>query len=289
MAAGAETLKRTPLYDRHVAAGARLVPFAGWEMPVQYAGIREEHVAVRRGAGVFDVSHMGEVETTGPDAEALPPARALQRRLQDGRRRGAVLRAVPRERRRARRPLHLPAADDRFLTVTNAVQPRERPRVDAPPGARVRRPAPRPPARLRDARRAGPGRARDRRRAGRRRAPEALPHRRPDRRRRARRAGLRHRLHGRGRRRAADRARARGPGLGRGGRGRRGPGRARRARHAAPRGLLPPLRQRPDGGARADRGRASAGAARRTPASSAPRPCARSARPARRRRSCRSR
>src|SRR5689334_24035636 len=71
MAAGAQTLKRTPLYDRHVAAGARLVPFAGWEMPVQYAGIRDEHVAVRRSAGVFDVSHMGEVETTGPDAAAF--------------------------------------------------------------------------------------------------------------------------------------------------------------------------------------------------------------------------
>jgi aminomethyltransferase len=72
MAAGAaETLKRTPLYDRHVAAGARLVPFAGWEMPVQYTGIREEHVAVRREAGVFDVSHMGEIETSGPDAEAF--------------------------------------------------------------------------------------------------------------------------------------------------------------------------------------------------------------------------
>jgi aminomethyltransferase len=71
MAAGADTLKRTPLYDRHVAAGAKLVPFAGWEMPVQYAGIREEHVAVRRHAGIFDVSHMGEVETSGPDAEAF--------------------------------------------------------------------------------------------------------------------------------------------------------------------------------------------------------------------------
>jgi aminomethyltransferase len=71
MAAGAETLKRTPLYDRHVAAGARLVPFAGWEMPVQYTGIREEHVAVRRTVGVFDVSHMGEVETAGPGAEAF--------------------------------------------------------------------------------------------------------------------------------------------------------------------------------------------------------------------------
>jgi aminomethyltransferase len=71
MAAGAETLKRTPLYERHVAAGARLVPFAGWEMPVQYTGISEEHLAVRAGVGVFDVSHMGEIETAGPDAEAF--------------------------------------------------------------------------------------------------------------------------------------------------------------------------------------------------------------------------
>src|SRR5215210_4452485 len=71
MAAGTETLKRTPLHDRHVAAGARLVGFAGWEMPVQYAGIREEHVAVRTAAGVFDVSHMGEVVSDGPDAEAF--------------------------------------------------------------------------------------------------------------------------------------------------------------------------------------------------------------------------
>jgi aminomethyltransferase len=71
MAAGTETLKRTPLHDRHAAAGARLVPFAGWEMPVQYAGIREEHLAVRRGVGVFDVSHMGEIETSGPGAEAF--------------------------------------------------------------------------------------------------------------------------------------------------------------------------------------------------------------------------
>ena len=71
MASGTETLKRTPLHDRHVAAGAKLVPFAGWEMPVQYAGIREEHVAVRTKVGVFDVSHMGEIETSGPDAEAF--------------------------------------------------------------------------------------------------------------------------------------------------------------------------------------------------------------------------
>jgi aminomethyltransferase len=71
MAPGTETLKRTPLHDRHAAAGARLVPFAGWEMPVQYEGIRAEHVAVRTRVGVFDVSHMGEIETRGPDAEAF--------------------------------------------------------------------------------------------------------------------------------------------------------------------------------------------------------------------------
>jgi aminomethyltransferase len=71
MAARTETLKRTPLHDRHVAAGARLVPFAGWEMPVQYAGIRAEHMAVREHCGIFDVSHMGEIETAGPGAEAL--------------------------------------------------------------------------------------------------------------------------------------------------------------------------------------------------------------------------
>src|SRR5436309_967123 len=65
------TLQRTPLHGRHAAAGAKLVPFAGWEMPVHYTGVREEHVAVRTGAGVFDVSHMGEIETRGPGAEAF--------------------------------------------------------------------------------------------------------------------------------------------------------------------------------------------------------------------------
>lgn len=61
-------LKRTSLYSVHVASGARLVEFAGWEMPVQYAGIVEEHRAVRAAAGLFDVSHMGEVEVQGPGA-----------------------------------------------------------------------------------------------------------------------------------------------------------------------------------------------------------------------------
>ena len=64
-------MRRTPLYERHAAAGAKLVPFAGWEMPVQYAGIREEHLAVRHEVGVFDVSHMGQVETRGPQALAF--------------------------------------------------------------------------------------------------------------------------------------------------------------------------------------------------------------------------
>ncbi len=64
-------LRRTPLYDAHAAAGAKLVDFAGWEMPVQYEGLRQEHVAVRTGCGVFDVSHMGEVQTEGPEAVDL--------------------------------------------------------------------------------------------------------------------------------------------------------------------------------------------------------------------------
>jgi aminomethyltransferase len=66
-----QTLLRTPLYDRHVAAGARLVPFAGYEMAVQYAGVIPEHQAVRTDAGVFDVSHMGEFEVEGPRATEL--------------------------------------------------------------------------------------------------------------------------------------------------------------------------------------------------------------------------
>jgi aminomethyltransferase len=66
-----ETLRRTPLFARHVDASAKIVPFAGWEMPVQYAGIREEHIAVRTSCGVFDVSHMGQIETSGPGAAAL--------------------------------------------------------------------------------------------------------------------------------------------------------------------------------------------------------------------------
>jgi aminomethyltransferase len=64
-------LKRTPLHDLHVKAGAKMVPFGGWDMPVQYAGIIEEHRAVRRAVGLFDISHMGELEIAGPDALAI--------------------------------------------------------------------------------------------------------------------------------------------------------------------------------------------------------------------------
>jgi aminomethyltransferase len=120
LAVASETLRRTPLYDRHAAAGARLVPFAGWEMPVQYEGIRQEHVAVRTGAGIFDVSHMGEVETRGPGAQAF-----LQRVLSNdiaaiplG---GAQYSVLCRDDGGVLDDLFTyRLEDDRYLTVTNA-------------------------------------------------------------------------------------------------------------------------------------------------------------------------
>jgi len=60
--------KRTALYDVHKRLGARLIPFGGWEMPVEYSGIGKEHTAVRTAAGLFDVSHMREFEVRGPQA-----------------------------------------------------------------------------------------------------------------------------------------------------------------------------------------------------------------------------
>ncbi len=65
------TLRRTALHAEHVRHGARLVPFAGWEMPIQYSGVMAEHAAVRTSAGLFDVSHMGELEVSGAEAEAF--------------------------------------------------------------------------------------------------------------------------------------------------------------------------------------------------------------------------
>src|SRR6185369_2442846 len=63
-------LKKTPLHARHRASGARMVPFGGWDMPVEYSGIVSEHLAVREKAGLFDVSHMGQIEIAGKDALA---------------------------------------------------------------------------------------------------------------------------------------------------------------------------------------------------------------------------
>jgi aminomethyltransferase len=120
LAQATDTLRRTPLHDRHVAAGAKLVPFAGWEMPVQYEGVRPEHVAVRTRAGLFDVSHMGQVETRGPEAE-----RFLQRmlsndvsKLEPGRAQYAV---ICREDSGVLDDLFTyRLGEDRYLTVTNA-------------------------------------------------------------------------------------------------------------------------------------------------------------------------
>ena len=86
-------------------------------------------MAVRTGAGVFDVSHMGEIETRGPQAHRAPPAPALQRRLADPRGRRPVQRALPRGRRRARRPLHLPPGRALLPDGHQRRQPRARPRV----------------------------------------------------------------------------------------------------------------------------------------------------------------
>src|ERR671917_11098 len=119
MAAGAEALQRTPLHDCHVAAGARLVPFAGWEMPVQYEGIRAEHEAVRERAGVFDVSHMGELETSGPEAEAFLQ-RVLSNDVTKLAERGAQYSVLCRGDGGVLDDLFTYRLDGRFLTVTNA-------------------------------------------------------------------------------------------------------------------------------------------------------------------------
>ena len=89
-------MKRTPLFDKHVSLGAKIVPFAGFEMPVQYSGVTEEHFAVREKAGIFDVSHMGQFYIEGPgslellqyvttnDVSTLPNGKAKYSFLQNG-------------------------------------------------------------------------------------------------------------------------------------------------------------------------------------------------------------
>src|SRR3954471_18420867 len=119
-AASQTALRRTPLHDRHVAAGARLVGFAGGEMPVQYESVSSEHLAVRTSCGVFDVSHMGEIETLGPEATRL-----LQRlvsndveKVAEG---GAQYALLCREDGGVLDDLFsYRLAPDRWLTVTNA-------------------------------------------------------------------------------------------------------------------------------------------------------------------------
>jgi aminomethyltransferase len=116
----AGTLKRTPLYEAHVEAGAKLVDFAGWEMPVEYDGIRAEHLNVRSACGVFDVSHMGEIETEGPQAGEL-----LQRLLTNDVSKiavgGAQYACLCREDGGVLDDLFTyRLAEDHYLTVTNA-------------------------------------------------------------------------------------------------------------------------------------------------------------------------
>jgi aminomethyltransferase len=116
----ADTLRRTPLFERHERAGARLVPFAGWEMPVQYEGIRAEHVNVRTHAGVFDVSHMGEIETSGPQAVDFLQ-RVLSNDVTKIAERGAQYSVLCRDDGGVLDDLFTyRLGPDRFLTVTNA-------------------------------------------------------------------------------------------------------------------------------------------------------------------------
>src|SRR5665213_2271115 len=120
MSSEPSTLRRTALFDRHVAAGAKMVDFASWEMPVQYHGVREEHMAVRGACGIFDVSHMGEIETSGPQALEL-----LQRLLSNDVSKlpvcGAQYSVLCREDGGVLDDLFTYRLDvERYLTVTNA-------------------------------------------------------------------------------------------------------------------------------------------------------------------------
>lgn len=113
-------LRRTPLFRTHVEAGAKIVPFAGWEMPVFYDGIKEEHIAVRTHAGIFDVSHMGRIEVEGPGS-----LRFLQRLLTNDASRLATGKAqytllLNEEAGIVDDLMLYRLGPDRFLTVTNA-------------------------------------------------------------------------------------------------------------------------------------------------------------------------
>ena len=106
--AGATMGFKTPLYETHVAAGARMVDFGGWDMPVHYGSQIEEHHAVRRDAGMFDVSHMLHRRRQRRARARLPALPARQRRREaQGSRQGALQLHAQRARRRRRRPDHL--------------------------------------------------------------------------------------------------------------------------------------------------------------------------------------
>jgi aminomethyltransferase len=128
MSSQAPPLLRTPLFERHQAAGAKLVEFAGWEMPVFYSGppapVRSEHLAVRRACGIFDVSHMGQIETRGPQALELLQlllSNDVARIAIDGEGGGAQYSVLCREDGGVLDDLFTYRLDvDRYLTVTNA-------------------------------------------------------------------------------------------------------------------------------------------------------------------------
>lgn len=120
MAEATTDLKHTPLYAAHREAGAKLVSFAGWEMPIQYRGIREEHLAVRTDVGIFDVSHMGQVTIGGPQAAACLQRLVSSdiRRIPEG---GAQYSLLCNEQGGVVDDLFIyRLAENRFLIVTNA-------------------------------------------------------------------------------------------------------------------------------------------------------------------------
>ena len=127
-----DTLKKTPLYDAHVRAGARMVPFGGWNMPVQYTSIVDEHRAVRSSVGLFDVSHMGEFEVEGPGALfglcnwGRPPT--TSHALADGQIQYSLL-CYPERRHRRRRHRVSPRAHRSLHGHRQRLQHREGPRV----------------------------------------------------------------------------------------------------------------------------------------------------------------
>ena len=92
-------MKRTPLYAAHQRLGGKLIEFGGWEMPVQYTSITDEHLAVRKAAGLFDISHMGEVLVSGAGAEAFLNQTLTNDVAEAGARAGAIHADVQRARR----------------------------------------------------------------------------------------------------------------------------------------------------------------------------------------------